>query len=53
MNLDQQPVLLESTDPINEFIASPDDIKTQLMAYNISMNESLIDEKYDLIGWVN
>ena len=39
--LDQQSVLIESTDPFNGFIKDSNEIKTRLTAYDTSTKESL------------
>ncbi len=47
VNLDQETVLLESTDPVNGFIDSSSAVDAQLMAYNSSMNEALSDDHFE------
>lgn len=47
VNLDQQTILLESTDPVNGFIGNSSDVEAQLMAYNLSTNESLSDDHFE------
>ena len=47
VNLGQETILFESTDPVNGFIENSSAVDAQLMAYSSSMNASLSDDNFD------